>query len=65
MYTVFEGAVEAIALDETQNLLAVVGLGRVVILRILLDNTRSNLLLEVVKWMPTDHSSSFTSRASD
>lgn len=37
MYTVFEGAVESIALDETQNFLAVVGLGRVVLLRVIFE----------------------------
>lgn len=35
MYTALEGAIEAIALDDTHTFLAVVGLGRVVVLRII------------------------------
>lgn len=40
MYTVFEGAIESMALDETQNYLAIVGLGRVIVLRVMFEITQ-------------------------
>lgn len=43
-YTVFEGSIEAMALDEARSLVAIAGLGRVIVLRMVYNSGRGEAL---------------------